>query len=201
MKSSTIFVIVILLCVVPFYAKAQNSTDVNQDSYYHLGSTSDYYLGGSDLSGRLIRSGLSSGPPIIVGTDGEYLGRYSRNQFDPNSTSNPFGRYGSEFSPESINNPFGKYGNQFSPDGVRNPFTTGGPNLYGSDGQYLGRLNSNRFDPESVSNPFGRYGSSFSPTSINNPYSQYGSPFSPNSATNPYSASPDPPDDFLDLDE
>lgn len=116
----------------------------------------------------------------------EYLGRYSKNRYQSDSTSNEFGQYGSPYSSRSINNQFGRYGSQFSSQGVSNQFTTGGPKLYGSDGQFLGNLNSNQFDPNSVSNPFGRYGSKFSSTSINNQFSQYGSPFSNQSANNAF---------------
>jgi hypothetical protein len=31
----------------------------------------------------------------------------SANPYDPNSTSNPYGRYGSPYSADSINNPYG----------------------------------------------------------------------------------------------
>ena len=33
--------------------------------------------------------------PRIYGPDGTYLGNLNRNQFDPNSVSNPYGQYGS----------------------------------------------------------------------------------------------------------
>ena len=67
------------------------------------------------------------GPPAVIAADGTYLGRLSSNQFDPQSISNPFGKYGSEFSPTSINNPFGKYGSEFSPLSPNNPFATSPP--------------------------------------------------------------------------
>jgi hypothetical protein len=60
------------------------------------------------------------------------------------------------------------------------------PQLYGSDGRYLGNLSANPYDPNSTSNRFGTYGSPFSPDSINNQFGMYGSPYSPYSATNPY---------------
>lgn len=63
--------------------------------------------------------------PMIVSPDGQYLGNLSSNRFDPNSTSNPFGQYGSKFSPDSVNNPFGQYGSRFSPDSARNPYAQG----------------------------------------------------------------------------
>ena len=67
--------------------------------------------------------------PQLYANDGtgKYLGNLSANQFDPNSVSNPFGRYGSQFSADSINNPFGVYGSQFSPYSPTNPFTTHAP--------------------------------------------------------------------------
>ena len=129
-------------------------------------------------------SGL--GPPRLYGDAGEYLGNLSANRYDVNSTSNPYGIYGSSYSSKSINNPYGQYGSPYSSSGAMNPYTNGGPSIYGSDGRYLGRLNSNRFDSESVSNPFGVYGSPYSANSINNPYGTYGSPYSTRSATNPY---------------
>ena len=46
----------------------------------------------------------------------EYLGKLSANPYDPDSTANPYGQYGSEFSPDSINNPYGRYGSPYSPD-------------------------------------------------------------------------------------
>lgn len=65
------------------------------------------------------RTGANS--PKIYAPDGTYLGNLNQNQFDPNSISNEFGRYGSKFSPDSVNNEFGKYGNPFSPQ-YSNPY-------------------------------------------------------------------------------
>lgn len=59
----------------------------------------------------------------LYATDGTYLGELSANQYDPNSTSNPYGKYGSEYSPTSINNPNGRYGSQFSPQSPNNPLS------------------------------------------------------------------------------
>ena len=65
--------------------------------------------------------------PIIVGQDGEYLGRLSANTLDPDSVSNPLGRYGSPLSPTSINNPLGRYGSPLSPYSATNPLATQPP--------------------------------------------------------------------------
>lgn len=125
--------------------------------------------------------------PKLYSKEGKYLGNVNKNPYDPNSISNPYGRYGSVYSSESINNPYGRYGSRYSSEGVTNPYSsTESPKIYGSGGTYLGRMNKNKYDSESTSNPYGKYGSPYSPTSINNPYSQYGSPFNPKSATSPY---------------
>lgn len=110
------------------------------------------------------------------------VGRLSTNPYLPGSTAAP----SSTYDADSPTNPYGTYGSQYAPNGATNPYSTGGLEVYGEDGTYLGRLNSNRYDPESVANPYGRYGSQYSPNSVNNPYGRYGSPYSPYSATNPY---------------
>jgi hypothetical protein len=126
-------------------------------------------------------------PAVPLGT---YLGRLSENPYLPDSTSNPYGRFGSPYAPNSIANPYSPYGNPYSSSSATNPYATRAPRLFGQDGKYLGRLSANPYDPESVSNPFGRYGNPYSPDSINNPYGRYGSPYSPYSASNPYATLP-----------
>lgn len=59
----------------------------------------------------------------LYAPDGTYFGELSANQFDPNSTSNPYGKYG-QFSPTSINNPNGQYGSPYSTESVNNPYVT-----------------------------------------------------------------------------
>lgn len=67
-------------------------------------------------------------PPILVDRKtGKYLGNLSSNQYDQNSTSNPYGRYGSEYSQDSVNNPYGQYGSQYSNDSPNNPYATNAP--------------------------------------------------------------------------
>jgi len=70
----------------------------------------------------------TAGPPILVDRQtAKYLGNLSTNQFDPNSTSNPYGKYGSKYSPDSINNEYGKYGSPYTRDSANNPFATNPP--------------------------------------------------------------------------
>jgi hypothetical protein len=48
----------------------------------------------------------------------------SANPYDPDSTSNPYGRYGSKYSPDSINNRYGP-GNPYAPNSPNNPYGKG----------------------------------------------------------------------------
>jgi hypothetical protein len=75
----------------------------------------------------LVASPALAGPPQLYAPDGTYLGNLSTNRFDPNSISNPYGRYGSPYSPYSINNLYGRYGSQYSPDSPNNPYAIGSP--------------------------------------------------------------------------
>ena len=73
----------------------------------------------------------NANPPILVDRQtGKYLGNLSTNQYDPNSTSNPYGQYGSKYSPDSVNNPYGQYGSRYSNDSPNNPYATNPPALY-----------------------------------------------------------------------
>ncbi len=58
---------------------------------------------------------------------GKYLGQLGGNQYAPDSTNNPYGRYGSQYSPDSINNPYGTYGSQYSNSSPNNPYATNSP--------------------------------------------------------------------------
>jgi len=73
-------------------------------------------------------SAAHAAPPVLVDPDtGKPLGTLSDNPYDPDSTSNPYGRYGSRYSPDSINNPYGQYGSPYSPDSPNNPYAPGAP--------------------------------------------------------------------------
>jgi hypothetical protein len=114
----------------------------------------------------------------------EYIGNYSANKNNANSTSNPHGA-GSPYDANSINNKHGKYGSPYSSKSSTNPYTTDAPKLYDRQGNYRGKLSNNPYDADSTSNPYGRYGSPHSSDSINNPYGA-GSPYRSDSPTNPY---------------
>ncbi|MDF2068016.1 hypothetical protein [Bacillus sp. Cr_A10] len=62
--------------------------------------------------------------------------------------------------------------------------------LIAQDGQYLGKLITDKYDDESIFNQYGDYGSKYSDTSIWNKYSEYGSKYGTYSAFNKRSPSP-----------
>lgn len=51
--------------------------------------------------------GNDSNSVQLYAPSGAYLGNLNDNRYDPNSVSNPYGRYGSRYSQESINKPYG----------------------------------------------------------------------------------------------
>jgi hypothetical protein len=60
----------------------------------------------------------------ILLSQGNYRGKLSANPYDPDSSSNQFGRYGSPFSPDSLNNQFGA-GSPYRFDSPNNPYGKG----------------------------------------------------------------------------
>jgi hypothetical protein len=62
--------------------------------------------------------------PLPLSVHAENRGKLSANPYDPDSTSNPYGRYGSPFSPDSIKNPYGA-GNPYNPSSPTNPYGRG----------------------------------------------------------------------------
>jgi hypothetical protein len=77
----------------------------------------------------LAMTSMAQAQVSLYGPQGQYLGNLSTNPIDPNSTSNPVGRYGSPVSPDSINNPVGRWGSPVSPDSVNNPLAISPPRI------------------------------------------------------------------------
>lgn len=76
--------------------------------------------------------GANAEPPHLVdGKTGKYLGELSSDRYNANSTSNPYGRYGSKYSSDSINNPYGRYGSRYSNDSPTNPYAGNPPQIWG----------------------------------------------------------------------
>lgn len=101
---------------------------------------------------------------------------YAACPHDPACISNPHGA-GNPYLADGIKNPYSQYGSPYSDKSVNNPFATDAPKLY-QDGEYRGRLSTNRFEADSISNPYGQYGNSFSPDSLHNSFGA-GNPFNP----------------------
>lgn len=76
---------------------------------------------------------LADPPHLVDGRTGKYLGNLSSNRYDPDSVSNPYGRYGNKFSPDSINNEYGQYGSRYSNDSPHNPRATNAPKIVSGD--------------------------------------------------------------------
>lgn len=70
-------------------------------------------------------------PEIYDSVTGQYLGNLSKNSYDVNSTSNPYGPHGSQYSATSINNPYSKWGSPYSNSSVNNPYATQAPIIRG----------------------------------------------------------------------
>lgn len=62
--------------------------------------------------------------------------------------------------------------------------------VFADDGQFLGKVTTDRFSSDSIANEFSRYGSSFSSTSMFNQFGTYGSEFSSLSPNNPFANRP-----------
>jgi len=76
---------------------------------------------------------LADSPSLYDGRTGKYLGDLSTNKYNANSTSNPYGRYGSKYSSDSINNRFGTYGSPYSNSSVNNPNASNPPKIIHRD--------------------------------------------------------------------
>ena len=81
--------------------------------YKSGGLMNPYSQHGSRYGNKSWRNPSAINAPKLYDGKGKYRGKLSTNPYDPDSVSNPFGRYGSKFSPDSINNPYGA-GSPFS---------------------------------------------------------------------------------------
>ena len=88
---------------------------------------------GSSVSPNSARNPIATNTPKLYSQDGKYLGKVSSNTLDPDSISNPAGRYGSPVSPDSVNNPVGRYGSTVSSESANNPLATNAPRIVYED--------------------------------------------------------------------
>ena len=81
--------------------------------YKSDGLMNPYSIYGNKNSNQSWTNPNATDAPKLYDHDGSYRGKLSSNRNDPDSISNPNGRYGNNYSPESINNPYGA-GNPYS---------------------------------------------------------------------------------------
>jgi hypothetical protein len=62
---------------------------------------------GNPYSNQSWTNPYATDAPRLDDAQGNFRGRLSTNPYAPDSTSNPYGRYGSHLSPDSIKNPYG----------------------------------------------------------------------------------------------
>ena len=79
------------------------------------------------LIALMLVSSVASAQSLYDSENGKYLGRLSSNPYAADSTSNPYGRYGSPYSSDSINNPYGQYGSPYSNKSPNNPYASDPP--------------------------------------------------------------------------
>jgi hypothetical protein len=65
----------------------------------------------------------------LVADDGTYLGMISKNPYEGESISNPYGSYGSPYSGTPIFNQYGSYGSPYSSFSPFNPYTSTPPSI------------------------------------------------------------------------
>jgi hypothetical protein len=81
------------------------------------------------ILGALTSLSFADPPYSIDRETGKHLGNLSTERYDPNSTSNPYGRPVIPYSSDSINNPYGGYGSQYPNDLYNNPYATDPPRI------------------------------------------------------------------------
>jgi hypothetical protein len=81
---------------------------------------------------------------ILVGSEGEYLGEASSNEYASDGVCNRYSSYGSEYSSTSIYNPYGEYGSSYSSISAYSEYTTTPPQLYcASTDEWLNPVSKN----------------------------------------------------------
>jgi hypothetical protein len=117
-------------------ASVSNPYSAYGSAYSPTSINNSYGPYGSQFSPLSVKNPYTLNAPRLYASDGTYLGRLSVNRYDPDSVSNPSGRYGSRYSATSINNPFSPYGSSYSNMSPRNPFATHGPRIIGGYGRH-----------------------------------------------------------------
>jgi hypothetical protein len=82
------------------YDYRSTSNPYGEGSRYHQhGVGNQYSPYGGYYGNQSWRNPYAEDAPRVYGSGGEYRGRWSSNRYDPDSTSSPYGHYGSPYSP------------------------------------------------------------------------------------------------------
>jgi hypothetical protein len=91
---------------VTYYDSRSLANPYGAGSRYGNGPMNPYSPSGGYYSDRSWRNPYANNAPTLY-QGGQYRGRWSTNRYNPDSTSNPYGYYGSPYSPYSTQNPYG----------------------------------------------------------------------------------------------
>jgi len=80
---------------------------------------------GSPFNNQSATNPFATNTPQLYDQEINYRSKLRTNPYDPDSVSNPYGRYGRLYSSESLNNPYGA-GNSYRSDSPTNPYGSGG---------------------------------------------------------------------------
>jgi hypothetical protein len=131
--------LLLLLLLVPLSSSAKDLGELNTNPYQQNSMANPYGAGspvasnginnsfspyGSPFSNQSAINPFATDTPRLYDQQGNYRGKLSANPYDPDSTSNPYGRYGYRFSLDSISNPYG-VGSPYRSDSPTNSYGRG----------------------------------------------------------------------------
>lgn len=91
----------------PYDSRCLNNPYGAGSPYKANGLMNPYSQNGSTYSNKSWTNPYATNAPRIYDSQGNYRGRLSVNKYDPDSVSNPYGRFGNPYLPQSIKNPYG----------------------------------------------------------------------------------------------
>jgi hypothetical protein len=106
------------------YAPNSTANPFGTGNPFGNGIANPYSNAGNPFSNQSATNPFATDAPRLYDQQGHYRGKLSVNPYDPDSTSNPYGRYGSPYSPDSLKNPYGA-GNPYAPGSPNNPYGSG----------------------------------------------------------------------------
>ena len=117
-RVNVLVIVLVTVSLQPVLGCENGRTPVTPSYSYHGLKSYGSYAGNLDESvdgSPVCPKTPPAGPyvldaPRIYSTEGEYVGKFSRNRYDHESLSNPYGRYGHKYGSNSLLNAYGKHG-------------------------------------------------------------------------------------------